>query len=101
MNSSKLVRDKVPEKLQKENKVPVYHTASKEEYWTYLKEKLQEQIDEFFTTESKNKIADINEVIRAICNFNDWDMEELEKTRKQKAKTKGCFSKRIILDKVE
>jgi len=95
---NKLVRDKVPEKIKKEGKVPKFHIASEGEYWGKLKEKLTEEVAEFLTKDSEGELADILEVLEEIYKFKGFDKKEIEKIRKKKAETKGLFSKRIILD---
>jgi ADP-ribose pyrophosphatase YjhB (NUDIX family) len=46
-------------------------------------------------------LADILEIIYAICDFKKIDKKELEKLRKKKAKERGKFKRRIILDEVK
>jgi predicted house-cleaning noncanonical NTP pyrophosphatase (MazG superfamily) len=101
MKYNKLVRDKIP-KILKAKKLKVKkHVANDEEYWEKLKEKLQEETDEFLKEDNKHELADIMEVIEAICNFKNIDKKELNKVKKYKAKERGKFKKRIILDEVE
>jgi predicted house-cleaning noncanonical NTP pyrophosphatase (MazG superfamily) len=46
-------------------------------------------------------LADILEIIYAICDFKKISKKELEKLRKKKIKERGSFKKRIILEKVK
>jgi len=97
---AKLVRDKIPERITKSGRVPVTHIAPDEEYKEGLKNKLQEEFKEFFESESDEEMADIMEVIYAICDYKKFNMKKLELLRKKKAEERGRFKKRIILDEV-
>jgi len=98
---AKLIRDKIPEIIRKNGKVPVTHTASDEEYKEGLKNKLQEEFKEFFESESDEEMADILEVIYAICDYKKFDKKKLEILRMKKAKERGKFKKKIILDEIK
>ncbi len=101
MEHNKLVRDKIPEIIKKENKIPVTHIANDEEFWEKLKEKLQEEVSEFLKDQNEEELADILEVIDNICYFKNIDKRELETLRKKKAKERGKFKKRIILEEIK
>lgn len=96
---SKLVRDKIPEIIRKSGKNPINHFASEEEFRTKLKEKLDEEVNEYLKNENKEELADIFEVLYAIFELNGYNKQEIEQLRRRKVKEKGRFSKRIILDK--
>lgn len=98
MKYNKLVRDKVPEYIKSKGAVPIIHVASDKEYWNKLKEKLLEEVKEFTEAEAVEEIADIQEVIAAICDYKGFDKTKLEIVRKKKAKERGVFKKRIILE---
>ncbi len=101
MDKPKLVRDKIPEIIKKDNKNPITHIADDKEYWDLLKEKLQEEIDEFIKDENKEEFADVLEVLYAVSDFKEWNFQELEQLRKEKSDKRGKFKDKIILDKVE
>lgn len=46
-------------------------------------------------------LADVVEVLRAICIARGYTLEELEKMRAKKADERGGFEKRIYLEYVE
>ncbi len=98
MKYNKLVRDKIPEIIKNKGAVPITHIADDEEYWQKLKEKLQEEVDEFLKDGNEEELADILEVIYAICDFKNFDKEKLELFRKKKAEERGGFKNKIILD---
>jgi len=98
---NKLVRDKIPEIIKKDGKKPVTHIASDEEYWDRLKDKLVEEVDEFIEESTEEELADIIEVINAICEHKNFDKDSLEQLRKKKAEERGGFQDKIILDRME
>ena len=86
---NKLVRDNIPDIIQKSGKTPAFHTLSENEYLTELDRKLSEEL------------ADILEVIYAICDARGYSTSELESCRKAKAEKRGSFANRIYLENVE
>ena len=95
---NKLVRDKIPEIIKNKGGVSVTHIADDVEYWEKLKEKLQEEVNEFMEDQSIEEVADILEVIDAICDFKNFSREELQKIKDEKAGERGRFKKKIILE---
>lgn len=95
---NKLVRDKIPEHVRKKGGKPVFHVADDREYWRRLKEKLLEEVKEFLQDESVEEMADVQEVIDAICRYKDFGKTEIELIRKKKLQERGAFNKKIILD---
>ena len=98
MKYNKLVRDKIPEILDKKGVKYKIHIANKKEYWQKLKEKLLEEIKEFSKSESIEEFADILEVLDAVRDYKKFDKIKLETIKKKKAKDRGDFKKRIILE---
>jgi len=88
MQYNKLIRDKVPENLDNKNVKYKIHIADEKEYEEKLREKLGEEV----------QLADILEVIYALCDFYKIDKENLEKIRKDKFEKKGGLKNRIILE---
>ena len=98
MKYNKLVRDKIPEYIKSKGGAPITHIAEDKEYWQKLKEKLTEEINEFMEAENIEEMADILEVIDAICDYKKFDKDELQKTKNKKAEDRGKFRDKIILD---
>lgn len=98
MKYDKLVRDKIPEIIKRKGGTPVTHIAGNKEYWKKLKEKLLEEAKEFFDSDTIEELADIQEVINTICSYKKFDKRKIEAVRKKKAKERGAFKKKIILE---
>ena len=82
---NKLVRDKIPEIITKDNKKAVTKILNDEEY-----------------LESNNieELADIVEVIYGILEVKNISIEEFENVRKSKVQKRGAFKEKIFLEKV-
>lgn len=101
---SKLVRDKIPEIIQKnDGRVPSFYIASKEEFHIALDTKLDEEIAEFRDAiddrSVAEEIADIMEVLLALAYSRNYSPEQIEIIRLEKREKRGGFEKRIILEK--
>lgn len=94
----KLVRDRIPEILGKKGVRYKIYIAGKKEYWKKLKEKLSEEIKEFSKSESIEEFADMMEIFDAIRDYKKFDRRKLEVIKRKKAKERGGFKKRIILE---
>ena len=98
MKYDKLVRDRIPEIIKKKGGNPIIHIADKKEYWQKLKEKLEEEFKEFSKDENIEEMADIVEIIDAIIDYKKFNRKKLEVIKKKKAKERGAFKKKVILE---
>lgn len=98
---NKLVRDKIPEIIKADGEKPITRKLSNIEYLDELVKKLREEIGEFEANHSLEELADVQEIVLAIIDALKIQRKDLEKARKQKAKARGGFSKRIFLEKVD
>lgn len=98
---NKLVRDKIPEIVQQDNKVPVTRIAGEEEYYQLLVAKLAEEGREFAENPSKEELSDLLEVIDALATWLGCDLSDIEELRLQKRQKRGGFTERIVLIQVE
>lgn len=101
MKYNKLVRDKIPEIVEADGKVPVIHIADEEEYRKKLNEKLLEEVNEYLEDENFKEIADIYEAIDAIIELNNFNKDEILAIQREKRDNRGAFKKRIILDETK
>lgn len=98
---NKLVRDRIPEIIEKDRKKAVYHILSEEEYITELEKKLLEEVKEYQEDKNLEELADILEVLHSICKARGYTLEELEAKRKEKEEARGGFQEKIFLEYVE
>ncbi len=98
MHYNKLVRDNIPDIIRAKGESPTFHVATAQEYWDKLKEKLLEECKEFLANENESEIADIFEVLDAIVAYKRFVRADIEELKSTKARQRGKFEKRIILD---
>ncbi len=101
MKYNKLFRDKLPEIIKEKGEIPITHIAEDKEYWIKLKEKLSEEVQEFLEESTEEELADILDVVDAICDFKKINKEDLENLKKEKFEKCGGFNEKIILDEVK
>lgn len=99
-NYYKLVRDKIPEIIEADNKRCEIEIVDDKKKYELLKNKLEEEVNEFLADENLEELADVLEVIVGLANSLGYTEEELMKKRCAKLKERGGFNKGIILKKV-
>lgn len=97
---NKLVRDKIPQIIDLDNKEYEIEIASKEKKYDFLEEKLKEEVNEFLENKNIEELADVMEVLFALADSLGYSEEGLIKTRNKKKDEKGGFADGIILKKV-
>lgn len=98
---NKLVRDKIPEIIEDEGKTCKTRILSDEEYIAALEAKLNEEVAEYQADKNLEEMADMLEVLQAICLARGYSLEELEVMRLKKAVERGGFSEKIFLEYIE
>lgn len=98
---NKLVRDKIPEIIEAAGKTPVTHILSNDEYIVALETKLNEEVAEYQTDKNLEEMADVLEVLQAICIARGYNLDELETMRAKKAEERGGFKDKVFLEYVE
>lgn len=104
---SKLVRDKIPDIMIAKKQTPKIKVIKNDsEYLEALHEKLSEEVNEFIESSIKNnneeamqEIADILEVIEAICKYKKYSRDSIQDFKSRKKQERGGFEKRILLIK--
>lgn len=100
---NKLVRDKIPEIMAQQGKSPRVKILNGDvEYYDALQQKLLEEVDEFLETKNNDEaamyeIADILEVIDAICVLKKYDKNNILNKKLIKKQERGGFEKRLFI----
>jgi predicted house-cleaning noncanonical NTP pyrophosphatase (MazG superfamily) len=101
----KLVRDLIPEIIQKKGGVPETRVLDAAEYLAELKKKFQEELNEYLSAETAEarleEMADIFEVITALNETEGRNIEQVVEVQKKKREERGAFKGRIFLESVE
>lgn len=97
---NKLIRDKIPEIIQKDGRKYEVVVLADNEFDEALRNKLIEESQELNNADGKNlitELADVQEIILALMNFHGIEPDELEVVRSQRLQTRGGFEKRLKL----
>lgn len=94
--TGKLVRDKIPAIILADGKKPITRILDTEEYLEELDKKLNEEIAEYQVDKSIEEMADVLEVLFAICEARGHSVEELMEVRVEKREKRGGFAERIF-----
>jgi predicted house-cleaning noncanonical NTP pyrophosphatase (MazG superfamily) len=102
---NKLVRDKIVKNMIKNGQKPVgERILSKKEYIKELKRKLKEEVEEFLSVERsselKEELADVVEVIDYLMKELGVSKTELKQLQKDKVRKNGGFKEKIFLESV-
>lgn len=97
---NKLVRDRIPAIITKDNKKAITKILNDEDYLTELNRKIQEEVKEYSESNNIEELADIVEVIYGILEAKNISLEEFENVRKSKVQKRGAFKEKIFLEKV-
>lgn len=97
---NKLVRDNIPEIIERSGKRCTTETLSENDYLRMVDAKLDEELAEYHKDQNIEELADLLEVIQAAAIARGYTLEDLERVRAEKAEKRGGFSKRILLKEV-
>ncbi len=92
----KLVRDLIPDIIKADGKVPITRILSEDEYIRELDNKLNEEVAEYQADKSIEEMADVLEVLFAVCEARGYSVEQLMTVRQEKQDKRGGFKNRIF-----
>lgn len=102
---NKLVRDLVPQVIERSNKKCNIRILNDEEFISELHKKLHEEMKEYLSCQTKKEaleeLADLLEILHTLTEYHGFNVDELEATRLQKAQERGGFKEKIFLINVE
>lgn len=102
---NKLVRDLIPQVIEKAGSKFTSRTLDPSEHLTEIKKKLYEEVQEFRETitrqDALEELADILELIHAVLPIHEATYEDLEEIRIAKKEKRGGFEEGIYLVEVE
>lgn len=101
---NKLVRDKIPEIIERNNETPHIRILDDEEFKIELEKKLYEEYQEVLLSEKEERLeelADMIEVIKALSEIENSNLEEVIEISKKKSLKRGSFKKKIYLEDVD
>ena len=91
----KLVRDKIPQIITDAGKNPITEILDQEQYLEELDKKLEEEVAEYQADKSIEEMADVLEVLFAICEARGYSVDELRRVKEEKCEKRGGFKERI------
>ena len=100
----KLVRDKIPEVIKKNNEAPIIRTLNNKEYIKELEKKLYEEYIEVLSAKGNDKLeelADMLEVISALANSENKTLNDIIKIANNKKDKRGAFNDKIFLEGIK
>ena len=97
---NKLVRDLIPQIIERDGKKAKFTKIIGLKLNEALVEKLSEEGQEFLEEMDIEELADILEIVHALINLNDFQLEDVEQIRKSKQEQKGAFKEGLFLEYV-
>lgn len=98
---NKLVRDKIPQIIEKAGKKPIIRILSDDELPLYLEMKLEEEVKEYRESKNPEELADILEVIVTLAKTQGVDFTNLLALQAEKRFRNGGFKEKILLIETE
>ena len=102
---NKLIRDKIPEIIQKDNATPKVSILDDEQFSSALKEKLIEEAKELQEAKTQeeilNELSDVLQLVESIASNNKLTIEEIKNQKEAKKIKRGGFEKKLFLEYVD
>ncbi len=99
----KLVRDRIPEIIERAGKTATWRELRDAEFRVALKAKAVEEAQELFDATDDtllSELADLEEVVETILTAYGYSRDELEAVRETKNEDRGAFARRLFLEAV-
>lgn len=100
---NKLVRDKIPEIIEKDGGTPITRVLSDSDYRKELEKKLYEEYQEVLDAktgeERIEELADMLEIISSLAKLENKTLEDVSEKAKEKKLKRGGFDRKIFLEK--
>ena len=93
---NKLVRDKIPEIIEKDHQSCDIEILSDDAYLTML----DEELAEYHADQNLEELADLLEVVYAAAIARGYTIKDLESLRLKKRAERGGFNKKILLKSI-
>ena len=97
MEYHKLVRDRIPELIERQGETPRIRILEEDAYIEQLERKLDEEVAEYHESRETEELADILEVVLALAKAHGVTQDELIAAYRRKHEARGGFDKRIFL----
>ncbi len=90
---NKLAIDKIPEIMLSKGEIPISKVLDNPEYISFLEKKLDEEVAEYHDSKDIEELADILEVVYALCENKGYSVDELLSIYQKKHEIRGGFFK--------
>ena len=98
----KLIRDRVPEIIERDGKKANVRVLDDAEFLTALENKLLEEVQEMRQgADKKVEIADIYEALDMLIKARGFSKEEISAIQKKKREERGGFDKKLFLESAD
>ena len=97
---NKLVRNLIPQVIEKSGKKFNIHIAKTNEYKKLLEVKLLEEVNEYLEDNNLEELADVLEVLVGLAGYLGYTEEELFEKRNKKKEERGGFDEGVVLERV-
>jgi len=98
---NKAIRDRIPEIIQNSGKNGKVIQLTDEEYLPELEKKLDEEVQEYFSSRSIEELVDLIEIIYRIIELRKIQKKEFEEIRLGKLQQRGGFKNNLFLIEVK
>lgn len=97
---NKAIRDKIPELIEKSGKRGIVKQLSDEKFLPELEKKLNEEVNEYLSSEDIEELVDITEIINRILELRNVSRKDFDSILSEKRKNRGAFDSNYFLIEV-